>query len=218
MALGILLSHFFTFHVAVTKKNRGWWRKTTYIFEFSVKSSIRIWYFPLWEKKKSEILLPSEIVYHDTYLVNARSDACFSRVKLSLRCIHAEWTLDHPVCGLHVHCLKFIVSVGHGGKYRELAPNAPTAFGTKEKNHGLCTYTVNVFWYAMYRGADKSLARPGRKQARKHVRDARDFQQHRDASCHQVPPPLQSKAPKEIHAILTETLTCFLPGRAKDLL
>jgi len=28
-------------------------------------------------------------------------------------------------------------------------------------------------WF--YRGADKSLARSGRKQARKHVRDARDF-------------------------------------------
>ena len=28
---------------------------------------------------------------------------------------------------------------------------------------------------------------------------------------------LQGKAPKEIHAILTETLDCFLPGRAKDL-
>jgi len=26
-----------------------------------------------------------------------------------------------------------------------------------------------------YRGADKSLARPGRKKARKHVRDKRDF-------------------------------------------
>ena len=26
-----------------------------------------------------------------------------------------------------------------------------------------------------YRGADKSLARPGRKQAWKHVRDVRDF-------------------------------------------
>jgi len=26
-----------------------------------------------------------------------------------------------------------------------------------------------------YRDADKSLARPGRKQARKHVKDARDF-------------------------------------------
>ena len=28
---------------------------------------------------------------------------------------------------------------------------------------------------------------------------------------------LQGKAPKEIHTILTETLACFLPGRAKDL-
>ena len=28
---------------------------------------------------------------------------------------------------------------------------------------------------------------------------------------------LQDKAPKEIHAILTETLACFLPSRAKDL-
>jgi len=27
----------------------------------------------------------------------------------------------------------------------------------------------------LYWGADKSLARPGRKQARKHVREARDF-------------------------------------------
>ena len=27
---------------------------------------------------------------------------------------------------------------------------------------------------------------------------------------------LQGKAPKEIHAILTETLACFLPGRAED--
>ena len=28
---------------------------------------------------------------------------------------------------------------------------------------------------------------------------------------------LQGKAPKEIHAILRETLACFLPGRAEDL-
>jgi len=28
---------------------------------------------------------------------------------------------------------------------------------------------------------------------------------------------LQGKAPKEIHAILIETLTFFLPGQAKDL-
>jgi len=29
--------------------------------------------------------------------------------------------------------------------------------------------------------------------------------------------PLQGKALKEIHAIVTETLACFLPGQAKDL-
>jgi len=29
--------------------------------------------------------------------------------------------------------------------------------------------------------------------------------------------PLQGKAPKDIHAILTETLACFILGRAKDL-
>jgi len=43
------------------------------------------------------------------------------------------------------------------------------------------------------------------------------FQQHRDASYHKDFSPLQGKAPKEIHAILTETLGCFLSGRAKDL-
>ena len=52
---------------------------------------------------------------------------------------------------------------------------------------------------------------------RKHDRRRARFQ-HGDASGHQVlPTPLQGKAPKEIHAILTETLACFLPGRAKDL-
>jgi len=30
-------------------------------------------------------------------------------------------------------------------------------------------------------------------------------------------PARQGKVPKEIHAILTETLAFFLPGRAKDL-
>jgi len=33
----------------------------------------------------------------------------------------------------------------------------------------------NCIRFYIYRGADKSLALPGRKQARKHVRDARDF-------------------------------------------
>ena len=67
-----------------------------------------------------------------------------------------------------------------------------------------------------YRGADKSLDRPGRKQARKHTRDARDFNNIETRTVIRSPPP-QGKAPKEIHAILTETLACFLPGWAMDL-
>ena len=68
-----------------------------------------------------------------------------------------------------------------------------------------------------YRSADKSLARPGRKQARKHVRGARDFNNIETRAVVNVFFPLQGKAQKKVHAILTETLACFLPGRAKDL-
>ena len=70
---------------------------------------------------------------------------------------------------------------------------------------------------ADYRGVDKSLARPGRKQAQKHVRDARDFNNIETQAVIKFFFFLQGKAPKEFHAILTETLACFLPGRSKDL-
>ena len=46
---------------------------------------------------------------------------------------------------------------------------------------------------------------------RKHVRQHAWFQQHGDASCHQVFFFLQGKAPKEINAILTETLGEYAP-------
>jgi hypothetical protein len=68
----------------------------------------------------------------------------------------------------------------------------------------------------LYWGADKSLARPRRKQARKHIRDARDFNNIETRAVIKLFF-LQGKVLKEIHAILTETLACFLPGRAKDL-
>jgi len=55
---------------------------------------------------------------------------------------------------------------------------------------------------AHYRGADKSLARPGRKQARTHVRDARDFKNNETRAIINLFF-LQGKAPKEIHAFLT---------------
>jgi len=60
----------------------------------------------------------------------------------------------------------------------------------------------------MYRGADKSLARPGRKQARKHVRDARDYNKIETRAVIKFLF-LHGNAPKEIHAILTETLAFF---------
>ena len=52
---------------------------------------------------------------------------------------------------------------------------------------------------------------------RKKVKRRTRFQQHGDASSHQVFFFLQGKAPKEIHAFLTETLVCVPAGRAKDL-
>ena len=52
----------FTLNLVVTK-NRGWWRKTTYIFEFSAKSSIRIRYFPSCAKKKVKFCCPVLLVY-----------------------------------------------------------------------------------------------------------------------------------------------------------
>ena len=67
-----------------------------------------------------------------------------------------------------------------------------------------------------YRGADKSLARPGRKHARKHVSEARDFNNIETLAVIKFFF-LQGKAPKEIRAILTEKIAFFLPGGAKDL-
>ena len=71
--------------------------------------------------------------------------------------------------------------------------------------------------FLKYRGAKKSLARPGRKQTRKHVRDAPDFNNIETRAVIKFLF-LQGKALKEIHAILTETLACFLLGRRKGLI
>ena len=80
----------------------------------------------------------------------------------------------------------------------------------------LCHFQKLFNLFSKYRGADKSLARPGRKQARKHVRDERDFNNIETQGVIKLFF-LQGKSPKEIHPILTETVACFLPGRAKDL-
>ena len=52
-----------------------------------------------------------------------------------------------------------------------------------------------------YRGADKSLARPGRKQARKHVRDARDFNNIETRAVIKIfPPPRQGAEGNSRHS------------------
>ena len=48
----------------------------------------------------------------------------------------------------------------------------------------------------LYRGSDKSLARPRRKQARKHVRDARHFNNIETRAVIKIFFFLQGKAPK----------------------
>ena len=67
-----------------------------------------------------------------------------------------------------------------------------------------------MYKYSLYIYIYIYIPRPGRKQARNHVKERPRFQQHRDASCHQVFFFLQSKVPKEFHVILTETLARFL--------
>ena len=76
---------------------------------------------------------------------------------------------------------------------------------------------MNFLQNSLKRGAHKSLAPTRKEKSSEACQGRARFQQHRDASCHQVFFSLQGKAPKEIHAILTETLSFFNPGRARDL-
>jgi len=79
----------------------------------------------------------------------------------------------------------------------------------------ICLRNLQIYVIQLL-GTDKFLGRTGRKQARRHVRDARDFNNIETRAVIKFFF-LQGKAPKEIHAILTEILACFLPSQAKDL-
>ena len=80
----------------------------------------------------------------------------------------------------------------------------------------LLAFWVFAIYFDGYCRAEKSLDRTGRKQARKHIRDARDFNNIETRAVIKFLF-LQGNAPKEIYAILEETRVCFLPGWAKDL-
>ena len=107
-------------------------------------------------------------------------------------------------------------SVTHTG-IRSLLLGGPDSSLPSTLSQNEVDSTLTLYGLAVNRGAVKPLARPGRKQARKHVRDARDFNNIETRAVIKFFSSLQGKAPKQIHAILIETLVCFLPGRAKDL-
>ena len=65
------------------------------------------------------------------------------------------------------------------------------------------------------RGADKSLARPGRTQVRKHARDARDFNNIETRAFIKFFSPARQGA--EANSRHSDRNINFLPGRAKDL-
>jgi hypothetical protein len=79
--------HIFSHLTWLSQKQRGWWRKTNYIFEFSVKSSIRIRHFSSWDKKKVKFCWPVLLVH----LQLIRSSDARSEVRLQFnprRLIH----------------------------------------------------------------------------------------------------------------------------------
>jgi len=75
----------------------------------------------------------------------------------------------------------------------------------------------NICWSSCTRGADKSLSRSASKQARSMSGTRAISTSSRCELSSSFFPPLHGKASKVIHAILTETLACFLPVRAMDL-
>jgi len=106
----------------------------------------------------------------------------------------AQTTWLHGACALHYRYLRQQHTPGLCDSYCFLA--------AKMVARNSLNVTLNAHWLVT---ADKSLDRQGRKQAREQVRGARDFNNITTRAIINFFF-LQGKAPKEIHAILTETL------------
>jgi hypothetical protein len=97
-----IFSLFFTFNLAVTKKNCGRWRKTAYVFEFSVKSSIRIRYFSSWDKQKKLNFVDrcyqcneTNVMHFASSLLRIKARYMFRALLAHLREVLHKW---HFVC------------------------------------------------------------------------------------------------------------------------
>jgi len=73
----------------------------------------------------------------------------------------------------YVYCDKHCKLVSLTEKQYVVTQTIHQTVGLKRHLQSKCRNYKNCF--SFYRGADKSLGRPGKKQARKHVRDARGF-------------------------------------------
>ena len=98
-------------------------------------------------------------------------------------CVMAHFTVSWHILRCHgtSYCVVAHLTVlWH--KYFGIKRQSNTSFHYQLRCFRLQSYMSqlecsNAFWGTRdkYRGADKSLARPGRKQARQHVRDVRNF-------------------------------------------
>ena len=86
-----------------------------------------------------------------------------------------------------------------------------------QDQYNYCTNKIKIS-VADYRGADKSLTRPGTKPVRKHTRDARDFNNIETRAVIKFPPPPATRQGAEGNPRHSDkNINFFLPGRAKDL-
>ena len=112
-------------------------------------------------------------------------------------------------CSINLHERKFSdTSNDFRAMFREMCQLTYVVFcfiydcSIRPQKIGLDHCVLDLWNKQTYRGVDKSLARPGRKQARQHVRDARDFNNIETRAVVKFSF-MQGKAPKEIHAILS---------------
>ena len=153
------------------------------------------------------------------FLISSFPPSGFQMASASTKLLIKHFWEREYKSSVKIWCLLFLcVAAQWSGR---ISRTVTPCLETSKPEGTICTTKFNIknFYVLLrhsIRDADKSLARSGRKQARKHVRGARDFNNIEMRTVIKLFF-LQGKAPKEIHANLTQTLAYFLPGRAKDL-
>jgi len=152
---------------------------------------------------------------------------------LITKATHTQYTHTRTNTRTHAHTQTHARARAHTHKHKRARTHTQTRTRThkRTRKHTHALTMSNIYWFSTatmvyervsmlrqtYRGADKSLVRPGMKQPRKHVRDARDINNIETRAVIKFFFSPARQGAEGINAIMTETLACFLPGRAKDL-